>query len=88
FMESMASDLLVITRYDTNLIGVINDGETGFFYQGPDDFPRVFEKVLSLSKTKVKAIVKKAKDGIEPYSIETFYQNIIKVYRRAIRKKW
>ena len=88
FMESMASDLLVITRYDTNLIGVINDGETGFFYQGPDDFPQVFEKVLALPKTKVRAIVKKAKDGIEPYSIETFYQNIIKVYRRAIRKKW
>ncbi|MFA5762984.1 MAG: glycosyltransferase [Bacilli bacterium] len=88
FMESMASDLLVITRYDTNLIGVINDGETGFFYQGPDDFPQVFEKVLALPKTKVKAIVKKAKDGIKPYSIEIFYQNIIKVYRRAIRKKW
>ncbi|MFA5422086.1 MAG: glycosyltransferase [Bacilli bacterium] len=88
FMEAMASDLMVITRYDANLIGVINDGETGFFYQGTDDFPSVFEKVLALPKTKVKSITKKAKDGIEPYSIETFYQSIIKVYQRAIRKKW
>lgn len=88
FMEAMASDLLVITRYDTNLVGVINDGETGFFYQSEDDFPNVLNKVMALSKAKVKTIVKKAKDGIDSYSIETFYQNIIKVYRRAIRKKW
>ena len=88
FMEAMASEIPVITRFDTNLIGVINDGETGFFYQGEDDFAEVFEKVLSLSKAKIKSITKKAKDDIEPYSIESFYQNIIKVYRRAIRKKW
>lgn len=88
FMEAMASDLAVITRYDTNLIGVINDGETGFFYQSEDDFPSVLEKVLSLSPAKLKTITKKAKEGIAPYSIETFYDNIIKVYRRAIRKKW
>ncbi|MDD4006022.1 MAG: glycosyltransferase family 4 protein [Erysipelotrichia bacterium] len=88
FMEAMASDLVVITRYDANLIGVINDGETGFFYQGPDDFPTILEKVLALTKNQVKTITKKAKDGIKPYSIETFYQNIIKVYKRAIRKKW
>lgn len=88
FMEAMASDLMVITRYDTNLIGVINDGETGFFYQSEDDFPAVIEKVLALTPTKIKAITKRAKEGIAPYSIETFYENIIQVYRRAIRKKW
>ena len=30
FMESMASDLIVLTRYDANLIGVISDKETAF----------------------------------------------------------
>jgi len=88
FMEAMASNLPVITRFDSNLIGVVNDGETGFFYQDEDDFVTVFTKVLEMPKAKINALVKKAKEGIGSYSIETFYQNIIKVYRRAIRKKW
>ena len=88
FMESMASDLIVLTRYDANLIGVISDKETGFFYQNEKDFPALLENLLLTPKEKLNKIRHKAKKSIAPYSIETFYQNIIEVYERARRKTW
>lgn len=88
FMESMASDLIVLTRYDANLIGVIQDKETGFFYQNENDFPSLLLKLLNTPKEELNKIRKKAKEGIKPYSIETFYDNIIEVYERAQRKTW
>ena len=46
------------------------------------------EKIFSLTKEQKNAIVKEANDTLEMYSIEKFYDNIMRVYQRAIRKYW
>ena len=42
-MEAMASELIVLARYDDNLSGTIKDNETGFFFKDENDFPDKLE---------------------------------------------
>ena len=88
FMEAMASDLLVLCRFDNNLVGVIDNNKTGFFFQDVDDFKDKLHYVLSLNKEESDSIKKNAFDSIDRFSEKTFYNNIIEVYKRAIRRSW
>lgn len=88
FMEAMASDLIVLARYDDNLAGTINDGKTGYFFYDEDDFKDRLEMIVSLGETEKKAVLAGARKALEPYSLEAFYNNVMEVYRRAIRKSW
>ncbi len=88
FMEAMASDLLVLCRFDNNLVGVIDNNKTGFFFQDVDDFKDKLHYVLSLKKEESDLIKKSAFDSIDRFSEKTFYNNIIEVYKRAIRRSW
>ncbi len=88
FMEAMASDLLVLCRFDNNLVGVIDNNKTGFFFQDVDDFKDKLHYVLSLKKEESNLIKKSAFDSIDRFSEKTFYNNIIEVYKRAIRRSW
>ena len=87
-MEAMASDLIVLARYDDNLAGTINDGKTGYFFYDEDDFKDRLEMIVSLGETEKKAVLAGARKALEPYSLEAFYNNVMEVYRRAIRKSW
>lgn len=88
FMEAMAASLIVLARYDDNLVGTINDGETGFFFYDEDDFGSKLEHVLSLTKEERAAIIEAAKEAIEPYSMEHFSQSVTEVYERVARRNW
>ena len=88
FMEAMASDLLVLCRFDNNLVGVIYNNKTGFFFQDVTDFKEKLHYVLSLNKEESDLIRKNAFDSIDCFSEKTFYNNIIEVYKRAIRRSW
>ena len=88
FMEAMASRLLMLVRYDDSISGTISDQQSGFFFFDEFDFSEKLEKVLSLSPKESEAIKDKAVAALAPYSLQLFYERIMEVYRRAIRKNW
>lgn len=88
FMEAMASRLVLLIRYDDALADTVHDGKDGFFFQDENDFSSKLERVLSLDEETLEGIRKNADVSIEPYSMDKFAENILKVYARAIRKNW
>lgn len=88
FMESMASRCIVLCRFDNNLLGVIDNKVTGFFFLNEDDFKDKLHEVLSMEKEELKKVKDNAYKSIDAFSEKTFYSNIIGVYKRAIRRNW
>ena len=86
FMEAMASGDIVLARMDDNLSGTIIDGETGFFFINEDNFVEKAYRILMLNKEEKEQIKKNSLKIVEKYSIEKFYENIMEVYYRALRK--
>ena len=88
FMEAMAAGKIVLARFDTNLSGTIINGKTGFFFTDDHSFVSQVEKIFSLTPDQKAAIVNEAYQTADVYSIDKFYNNIVRVYNRAIRKYW
>ncbi len=88
FMEAMAAHLLVIARYDDNLVGTIKDGETGYFFFDEADFEAKLRSTLNIDPKERARIEKNALDVIDVYSLERFYQNAMEVYTRVRKRKW
>ena len=88
FMEAMAAGNIVLARFDSNLTGTIVNGQTGFFFTDDDSFVNQVENILSLSKEEKENIINEAYKIVDRYSIDRFYENIMRVYKRAIRKLW
>ena len=88
FMEAMAAGKIVLARFDSNLTGTITNGKTGFFFTDDNSFVSQVEKIFSLSSKEKEAIIKEAYATVDAYSIDKFYDNIVRVYKRAIRKFW
>ena len=88
FMEAMAAGKIVLARFDSNLTGTIINGKTGFFFTDDNAFVSQVEKIFSLSKEQKEAIIKEAYRTVDTYSIDKFYENVVRVYKRAVRKHW
>ena len=88
FMEAMAAGKIVLARFDSNLTGTIVNGKTGFFFTDDASFISQVEKIFDMSKEQREAIIKEAYRIVDIYSIDKFYDNIMRVYKRAIRKYW
>ena len=88
FMEAMAANKIVLARFDSNLTGTIVNGKTGFFFTDDASFVSQVEKIFKLTKEQKEEIIKEANVILDNYSIEKFYDNIVRVYKRAIRKHW
>ena len=88
FMESMASGTIVLARFDVQLSETIIDEETGYFFSDLDSFATQTYKILTLSDQDKQLIVENAYKFVDKYSIDKFYENIMRVYKRAVRKKW
>ena len=88
FMEAMAAGRIVLARFDTNLTGTIVNGKTGFFFTDDSSFVSQVEKIFAMSKEQKDAVIKEAYRTVDTYSIDKFYDNIVRVYKRAIRKYW
>ena len=88
FMEAMAAGRIVLARFDSNLTGTIVNGKTGFFFTDDSSFVSQVEKIFALSKEQKEAIIKEAYRSADVYSLDKFYENIVRVYKRAIRKCW
>ena len=88
FMEAMAAGKIVLARFDTNLSGTIINGKTGFFFTDDNSFVSQVEKIFALTNEQKEAIINEAYQTADVYSIDKFYNNIVRVYNRAIRKYW
>lgn len=88
FMEAMAAGRIVLARFDSNLTGTIINGKTGFFFTDDASFVSQVEKIFAMSKEQKDKILKEAYRVVDIYSIDKFYNNIMRVYKRAIRKFW
>jgi 1,2-diacylglycerol 3-alpha-glucosyltransferase len=88
FMEAVSAKCLVLARFDDNLSGTIIDGLSGYFFTDENSFVKKCERIFSLSEEEKEKIINKALEIVDVYSIEKFYENIIGVYNRAIRKCW
>ena len=88
FMEAMAAGRIVLARFDSNLTGTIVNGKTGFFFTDDSSFVSQVEKIFALSKEQKDAIIQEAYRYADRYSLDKFYENIVRVYKRAIRKCW
>ena len=88
FMEAMAAGRIVLARFDSNLTGTIINGKTGFFFTDEASFVSQVEKIFALSKEQKAAIIQEAYRQADIYSLDKFYENIVRVYKRAIRKCW
>ena len=88
FMEAMASGTIVLARYDSNLADTITDGLTGFFFTDENGFVEKVERILSMSDEGRQAVINNAYKTVDTYSIDKFYDNIMEVYNRALKKYW
>jgi len=88
FMESMSSNNICLARYDDNLSTLIEDGKTGFFFTSVESFATKAKEIMDLSENKRKEIIKNAFSALDEYSIEKFYERIMKDYERAIKTRW
>ena len=88
FMEAMASKAIVLARYDSNLADTIMDGQTGFFFTDEESFVEKVERIFALSEQGKKDIQNQALKQVDMYSIDKFYENIMEVYNRALKKFW
>lgn len=89
FNEAMASNLLVLAKYDRNLEGCIIDNKTGFFYHDLDSFKTKLLQIYNINEKEKETITKDAyKNNIEKYSLDIFYKRMKHVYEKAIKKYW
>lgn len=88
FMEAMAAHKLLLARFDENLVGVIKDKETGYFFKDEQDFVKKLCHILSMDPNLREVMVNKAYALSQKYSLETFGKNVLNVYERAIRNNW
>lgn len=88
FMEAMAAGKIVLARFDTNLSETIINGKTGFFFTDSSSFISQTEKIFALSKEQKENIINEAYQALDCYSIDKFYESVMRVYKRAIRKFW
>lgn len=88
FMEAMAAGNIVLARFDSNLTGTIMNGRTGFFFTDESSFVSQVEKILAMNESQKQEIIDEAFRVVDAYSIDKFYNSVIRVYKRAIRKFW
>ena len=85
YLEALASNTIVLARKADFLEGVIIDNESGFIYKDENDFIKHLVTILNLSNSDKERINNNTKKILDKYSISSFYNNILRVYNRAIK---
>ena len=88
FIEAIAAKTLVLCRFDENLEDVIKAGKTGFFFSDNKSFNQKLISILKMNEEEQNRIIQQAYEQNQKYSIDTFYDKMYEVYKRAIRKNW
>lgn len=84
FIEALASGIPLFARKDEVLQELLIEGKTGWYFTDENDLPDQLDHFLHLSDEERKNMSKECLQRVKPYSSETFYQNVIRVYGTAI----
>ncbi len=89
YSEAMASQTIVLAKYDFNLEPLIVDGVTGFLYDEKEEMMRKLKQILDLPEEKRKQIALQGFNRcLSLFSQQSYYERIIEVYERAIRQDY
>ena len=88
YMEAMAAHLFVLGRFDHNLLDVISEGKTGYFFEDNDEFASKLYEAYKQYVNKDNTMLVEAIKSIDNYSLPTFYDRVIEVYKRALKQYW
>lgn len=88
YIEAMASGLPVLACYDKNLDEILANGKTGYYFSSPETFTDRAVDILEFSQEKKQEMKDFCLKQAEKFSSDTFYQQIMEVYQRALRAKW
>jgi len=86
YSEAMASRTLVLAKYDFNLVGLIDDGVTGFFYDDEHTLADRIHMILTINSDEKKQIIDRGyQRNEEIFSVTSYYERIMHVYKKAQR---
>lgn len=88
FMEALAARVPLLARYDESLSGLIENEKNGYFFFDEHEMATQLLRIVNLGFVKRSALINQGLKTLEPYSLDKFYESIIEVYRRAIKKKY
>lgn len=89
YCEAIVSKTPVLAKYDFNLENLIQDGVTGFLYDSSDLLPDKIHEILTLPQEKRDRITAQARERCtQLYSSQTYYERMMHVYEKAIRRSF
>lgn len=89
YSEAMASERVVLAKYDFNLESLIVDGVTGFLYDEKRSMLRKLKTILDMDEEERKLIARQGFNRcLALYSQQSYYERLINVYETAIRKNF
>ncbi len=86
YIEAMAAKIPVVAKRDQSVKDIITDGETGLYFDEPEELPKKLFTALT-DKVLVEKIIKQGYSCIQPLSAEAFGQNLIKLYEAVKPEK-
>ncbi len=86
FIEAMAGGSIVFAREREIMADLIQEGKTGFYFDDEHDLCNQIKRLLVLNEAERKQISEQAKQAVAQLDSKIFYQNIMRVYERAIHQ--
>jgi len=87
--EAMATKTMVLAKFDDNLTEVIKDEQTGFYFKTPTSFNAKLMKIIKLEPSEKQRILDAAyQNATELFGLDKYYERMMNVYKKALRKYW
>lgn len=83
YIEALSSGCPIVCKYDKSVEGVVLQGRNGFLYKNPWEFT-LFTSEILLDKDLRGELCERAKDKALEYSLGTFADNMLSLYRKSI----
>lgn len=84
YLEAMATGTMVFGRRDEVLKDLLEEGETGFYFDTPEELLEKAERFFAMGQEEKEACAEKCRRKIQPYTDETFAYKAKSVYYQAI----
>lgn len=84
YIEALASGLLIVGRRDEVLTDLIDENETGFYFDGVDDLADIIDKIEGLEKNFLVEKRNKCISKSLKYDAEVFYEKIYALYKKVV----
>jgi 1,2-diacylglycerol 3-alpha-glucosyltransferase len=85
YLESLASDIPLLVKYDDNLENLLIEGQNGFSFSEDEDFIRLYHKIRQ-EKGLYEHLVKGTKKNLENYSAQNYAKQIEQIYINLLNK--